>query len=106
MSTFCVHCGAHDKLERFLWADTRESLAAYRRRVRSSLSASYLIRRRLILFVCLVVVPAALAYLGARLVPRYPIIMGIVGAVVGLLIGAIAYGGYLGTGQTDFRRYR
>ena len=49
VSTFCVHCGGQDKLERFIWADTRESLAAYRQRVRSTLSSSYLLWRRLVL---------------------------------------------------------
>jgi hypothetical protein len=104
VSTMCVHCGTQDRLERFIWADTRESLADYHKRLRSTLSPFYVVRRRLALFGCLVVVPAALAYLGARLVPSYPIVMGIVGAVAGLLIGAIAYGGYLGMNETDFHR--
>ena len=104
--TFCTHCGRLDPVDRFAWADTNESLADYRRRLRSTLSPWYVAKRRLLLLGGLLLVPAALAYGAARLIPTHPIIAGTAGFLVGLLIGLMALGAHLGAAETDFRRYR
>jgi hypothetical protein len=105
-TTFCASCNRQDRLDRFAWVDTSETLADYRRRVRSTLSTFYVIKRRVILLACVLIVPAALAYVTWRFVPKYPIVAGVVAFLVALLAGGIAYGAYLGTDDTDFRRFR
>ena len=105
-TTFCVYCARQDALERFAWADTNETLTDYRRRIRGSLSALYVAKRRLLLVVCLLVVPVGLAYAASRFFSGRPVLAGIAGFVVGLLAGLIGLGAYLDTGDADFRRYR
>lgn len=105
-TTFCVFCARQDALEQFAWTDTNETLADYRRRIRGSLSAFYVVKRRLLLIACLLVVPIALAYGASRLFTGRPVLAGAVGFAVGLLAGLMGYGAYLDTGDADFRRYR
>ena len=105
-TTYCVHCARQDALDRFAWADTNETLADYRRRVRGSLSAFYIAKRRLLMIVCLLVVPIGLAYAASHFFTGRPVLAGVVGFVVGLLAGLIGIGAYLDTGDADFRRYR
>ena len=105
-TTFCVHCGRQDALERFTWAYTKETLADYRRRIRSSLSPFYIAKRRLLLIACLLVVPIGLAYAASRFFPSRPVLAGAAGFAAGLLAGLIGGGAYLETGDADFRRYR
>ena len=105
-TTFCVHCARQDALERFTWADTDETLASYRKRIRDTLSWFYVAGRRLLLLACLLLVPAGLAYVGVKLIPSRAGLAGVAGFVIGLLAGVMAYGAYLGTTGADFRRYR
>jgi hypothetical protein len=104
-TTYCVHCAGQDSLDCFAWTDTRESLAAYRRRIRGTLSVFYVLKRRLLLLACLLAGPAA-AYGAARLFPTHFLAAGGAGLLVGLLGGLVAYGAYLETGDADFRRYQ
>jgi hypothetical protein len=101
-----VHCARQDPLEQFAWTDTNETLADYRRRIRGSLSGLYVAKRRLLLVVCLLVVPIGIAYAASRFFTGRPVLAGVAGFVAGLLAGLIGMGAYLDTGDADFRRFR
>lgn len=105
-TTFCTTCGRQDQLEHFYWADTNERLSDYRRRVRGTLSAGYLLKQRLVPLICLLIIPAACAYCGWKFVPKHHIAAGIAAFVVALFVGLILYGAFLGTDEIDFRKYR
>jgi hypothetical protein len=105
-TTFCTICNQQDRLDRFIWADTKESIADYRRRMRSTVSPFYMLRRRMLQWLCVPIGPLVLAYLAWRFVPKFPVIAAIVAFIVALFVGMIAYGLYLGSAETDFRKYR
>jgi hypothetical protein len=106
VSTYCTTCARQDRLERFYWADTKESLADYRRRIRATLPAGYLLKQRLVPLICALIVPAVCAYLAWRFVPKFHIAAGIGAFLIAAFIGLLAYGAFLGTDEIDFRKYR
>ena len=103
--TYCVHCQSQGSVENFAWVDTKESLANYRRRVRSTLSPMRILSGRLAPYVCIVAIPLALIYGATRIVPSHPIIAGVVAGIVGVFVGIIAFGAFLSLPGSDFRKY-
>ena len=81
--TYCVSCQKMDALERFVWADTGETIAAFRQRMRDLTPASFLHFRRF--------APPVATALGAGMAWRYTSsAMGLLaGGVVGCLLPVI-----------------
>jgi len=104
-STVCIHCDRDDALDRSAWSDTKESLAAYRTRLRASVSRLYGTWRWLVRALCFVVIPAGLVFAAARSVPEYPTVASASAALAGLIVGALLYGAYRARVR-DFRQFR
>jgi len=103
--TMCVHCDRADRLDRFVWVDTKESLADYRRRLKGTVSPLYALWRRAVPIVCFVCLPGGLVYLAARHIPEYPTVSAASALLAGLLIGAVVYRSFLIRAR-DFRQFR
>jgi hypothetical protein len=106
VTTYCVHCQAQDSLDKFAWLDTKESLGAYRRRMRTAVSPIYYAFGRLMPWLYVVVAPAFAAYGAVRLLPSHPIIAGVIAFVAAAFVGMIVFGAFLNMPVNDFRKYR
>ncbi len=102
-STLCVHCKTTLPLNEFVWADTKETLAAYRARLRQTIPLPvrwFIYLLRIFLFVFF---PVAGFLLGRAI---SGLVLAIVGALVGAFIGLLAVGMQMLMGQGDRRKYR
>ncbi len=74
--TYCMWCKKMDALDQFVWADTGETIAAFRRRMKDSTPASFILFRR--------IAPPLAVILGAGLAWQSA------SSAMGLLAGALA----------------
>jgi hypothetical protein len=106
VSTFCVPCRKQAPLNDFMWADTGENLAAYRKRVLRSIPRAMRVRMRL-LRAALLIVPPIIGFVVARaLMHRGAIVVPALAAIGGLIVGVLAVGIQMVVDRRDFTVYR
>ena len=106
VKTFCVPCRKHAPLNDFMWADTGENLAAYRKRVLRALPRGLRLRTRLIR-AALLILPPVLAFAITRaLLGHGAIVWPAVAAAGGLVLGVLGAGIQMLVDQRDFTVYR
>ncbi|MEQ8790525.1 MAG: hypothetical protein RIC55_29785 [Pirellulaceae bacterium] len=88
--TYCAACHSFDLAENFRWSDTNESVGHFRRRLFNG-TPLYV---KLVMFLVIPVACGALACLVVPLIPAHPnanpIVLSILAAGVGVLVGGIA----------------
>ena len=104
-TTRCVHCNKQGPLRDFVWPDTGESIADYRKRIRAAVPAHW----RLIhpLTKLLILVLPMLGFMAGRAIAtERTVLLPAVGVVVGLVVGAMSFAIGVAVHDRDYRIYR
>ena len=104
-TTRCVHCHKQGPLRDFAWADTGESIADYRRRVRAAVPAHWRVIHPLTKLL-IVVLPVLGLLAGRAIADQRTVLLPAAGVVVGLVLGAMAFGIGVALHDRDSRIYR
>ena len=104
-TTRCVHCDKQGPLRDFAWADTGESIADYRRRIRAAVPAHWRVIHPLTKLLVLVL-PVMGFMAGRAIATQRTVLLPIVGVVVGLVAGLMAFGIGVALNDRDYRIYR
>ena len=104
-TTRCVHCNKQGPLRDFTWADTGESISDYRKRLRAAAPAHWRVIHPLTKL--LVLVLPVLGFLAGRAIAtERTVLLPAIGVVVGLVVGAMAFGIGVAMHDRDYRVYR
>jgi aminoglycoside 3-N-acetyltransferase len=106
VSTFCVPCRKQAPLNDFMWADTGENLAEYRRRVLRSIPRGQRRRTRLVRALLLIIPPLVAFIVTRALLSRGAIVIPALAAVGGVVVGVIGAGIQMVADKGDFTVYR
>lgn len=107
VQTYCVKCAGVRPLEEFVWADTNETLAAYRQRLRATVvSPAAKLGQKVLRMVCLIGLPMMGLAFGQRHGGPGAILWPAVGVIVGFVLGVVILGVAAATSRRDYRKYR
>ena len=106
VSTLCTSCSQQRPLSEFAWQDTGEALDRYRKRLRGAAPAGRVVLDVLSRVLAFFGLPAAGALIGYWIADERVVLLPIVGAVVGFVVGVVIAGLVMAADTRDYTRYR